>query len=197
MKLPKLQEVYVWISQLSKRKKIMFYFAVFFLSAAFIDRLVIFPVASSIARLNKEIKEKEADILMDKRVLLMKDKILSESSKYASMFEPVKSEEEENTLLLKEIENLANKASVYLIDIKPGGIKQAGLSDKFMISLNCEAQMEQLVDFMYMIENSPRLLIIEKFQIGRKSSESSVARATMTISRMVMAEKKEKEREGV
>ena len=198
MKIPKLQEAYGLIAQLSKRKKLMFYFAVFFLSAAIIDRMIIFPVASKLAKLNKEIKDKEAAILMDKRVLLMKDRIINESSKYAPFFNTVTSEDEENTLLLKEIESLANKSSVYLVDIKPGGLKKVGTSEKFMINLNCEAQMEQLVDFMYAIENSPRLLIIEKFQIGRKSGESSIARCTMTVSRMVMPGKAgKKESEGV
>jgi hypothetical protein len=182
----KLRQIYIGFSGLSKKRKVMVYCAAFLLAAAFIDRTMIYPVSSRIRELNKEIKEKESAIKKDARILFMKDRILKETSEYSSMFSATKSEDEENTLLLKEIENLANKSSVYLIDIKPSGTRQ-GPSGKFLINLNCEAQMEQLIDFMYNIENSVQLLIIEKFQISRKSSESSVARCAMTISKMAIS----------
>ena len=46
--------------------------------------------------------------------------------------------------------------------------------------------MEQLVDFMYNIENSDKLLMIEKYQISPKSKESSVAKCAMSISKIVI-----------
>ncbi|PIQ86101.1 MAG: hypothetical protein COV73_05065 [Candidatus Omnitrophica bacterium CG11_big_fil_rev_8_21_14_0_20_43_6] len=40
-----------------------------------------------------------------------------------------------------------------------------------MINLNCEAQMEQLVNFMYNMENSSSLLSIEKYQLAPKAKD--------------------------
>jgi Tfp pilus assembly protein PilO len=88
--------------------------------------------------------------------------------------------------LLKEIESFANKSSVYLVDMKPAGLKPSDSSKKYLISLNCEAQMEQLSDFMYNIENSNKLLTIEKYQISPKSKESSVVRCSMSIAKIIM-----------
>lgn len=186
MKLPNIQQIYGGLSHLPKRQRFVLYFAASLVLLVVIDRLIIYPVSSRINSLNKEIDEKEAGIKRDLRILSMKDRIVNESSKYSSFFYSAKSEDEENTILLKEVESLANRSSVYLIDIKPAGVREAGNAKKFLINLNCEAQMEQLVDFMYNIENSVQLLIIEKFQISPKSIESSVARCTMTVSKIAL-----------
>jgi Tfp pilus assembly protein PilO len=119
-------------------------------------------------------------------ILSQKDKILSESAKYATYLSRMKSEDEETTTLLKEIEALANKTAISLIDMKPTALKSAGTYKKFLVNLNCEAQMEQLVDFMYNIENSNKLLVIERYQISPKSKESSIARCSMSIAKIFM-----------
>jgi hypothetical protein len=87
---------------------------------------------------------------------------------------------------LKEIEVLADKNSVYLIDMKPAGLKDLGTSRKYSITLNCEAQMEQVISFLYSIENSPSLFLIEKYQISPKSKETSVAKCNITITKVVI-----------
>lgn len=186
MKLPNIQQIYGALSHLPKRQRPVLYFAVSLVLLLAIDRAVIYPVSSRIDSLNKEIDAKETGIKRDLHILSMKDKIVNESSKYSSFFYSAKSDEEQNTIILKEVESLANRSSVYLIDIKPAGVKETGTAKKFLINLSCEAQMEQLVDFMYNIENSIQLLIIEKFQISPKSTESSVARCTMTVSKIAL-----------
>ncbi|HNW40109.1 MAG TPA: GspMb/PilO family protein, partial [Candidatus Omnitrophota bacterium] len=85
----------------------------------------------------------------------------------------------------KEIESLASKSSVYLVDMKPSGTKESGSSKRIMINLNCEAQMEQLVDFMYNLENSNILLSIEKYQLTPKTKESSVAKCSISVYKVV------------
>jgi Tfp pilus assembly protein PilO len=149
-------------------------------------RLVVDPVFSKISSLDKDIRAKETQIKNDLRLLAYKDRILSAKTKYASFLSMAQSEEEETASLLKEIEGMADKSSVYLIDMKPGGLKEAGGAKKYLVNLNCEAQVEQIIDFMYNVENSKKLLSVEKFQMTPKSKESSVARCSMTIAKIIM-----------
>jgi len=135
--------------------------------------------------LDKEVLEKTTGIEKNLRILAQKDRIVAESSKYSPFLSSPNTEEEEITSILKEIETLANKSSVYLVDMKPAGLKTSGLSKKYMINLSCEAQMEQLFEFMYNIENSDLLLLIERYQIGPKSAESSVAKCGMSVVKIV------------
>lgn len=186
MKIFKIQAWRTALSRLSKREKIILYSAGLVISLVMVDRMVISPISSKIRELNKEIREKESGIKKDLHVLSQKERILAEKKQYASFLSSFKSEEEETTAILKEIENLASKSSVYLIDMRPSGLRGSGAVRKYSINLNCEAQMEQLADFFYNIETSDELLIIEKYEISPKSRDSSVARCSMSIVKMVV-----------
>lgn len=180
--ISKIEALYKIMGRLSKREKLILYSAVLFASIALLDRLIIGPIFYKVRSLNEEIVKKEADIKNSLRVLSHKEQIMAEKTKYASFLTGSKSEDEETTSILKEIESLADKTSIYLIDLKPGGIREEGLTKKFMVNLNCEGQVEQLVDFMYNIEKSDTLLKIEEYQITPKAKDSSVARCKISVS---------------
>ena len=164
----------------------VFYIAAFIISLTVLDRLIISPISDRIVMLDKEIEDKQVKVKKSIRILNYKDKIEADKAKYRPYMHIARSDEEEMTAVFKEVENLAQKTSIYLIDMKPGDILELGGSKKYLVNLNCEAQMEQIVDFMYDVESSERLLTIEKFQIAPKSKESSVARCRITVSKLAM-----------
>ena len=182
----KLEIIYTFLARLSKREKLIFYGAIFFICLTLIDRAIVAPIFSRIKSLHKEIREAEAGLKNSIGILSRKDRILAERNKYSYFSGNFASTDVEITSLLKEIESLASKSSVYLIDMKPASAKAQGALERFLINLNCEAQMEQLIEFMYNIENSEKLLMIEKYQISPKSRESSVAKCSMSITRVVV-----------
>jgi len=181
----KAQAFYTIFTRLPKKEKFILSVVVFFISLVILDRLIISPVFSKMKSLDKEIHLKESDIKKNLSILAQKDKILAENAKYSSFLNSFESGEDQAASSLKEIEDYANKASVYLIDMKPSTAKEAGTAKKYLISLSCEAQMEQLISFMYNIENSKELLTIEKCQISPKAKESSVASCSMVISKTI------------
>jgi len=186
MKPLKIQALHDFLGHLSKREKFIFYAAAFFISVTILDRLIISPVSHKMAALNNDIKERENDIKKDLRILAQKDRILAETAKYKSFMGDSKSNDDEQvTSTLKEIEVIASQSSVYLVDMKPGNIKEVGTQKKILINLDCEAQMEQLVNFMYNIENSNSLLSIGKYQLSPKSKESSVAKCSISVYKVV------------
>jgi Tfp pilus assembly protein PilO len=182
----KLQDLQDFLSRLSKRERLIFYGAAFFVSLAFFDFLILSPVFSKINSLDTEIRQRELGIKKNLHILAQKDRITVEKAKYVSFSSLKKSDEEEITALLKEIEKLADKHSVYLVDMKPADAKGKGSSNKFYVNLNCEAQMEQIVSFMYGIENSDELLTVDKYQINPKSKDSSIAKCAMSICKVVL-----------
>jgi hypothetical protein len=186
MKALKIQQFYTFLARLSKKEKVIFYITVTLVSLTLLDRLIISPVFFKIRALNKEIQNKETNIKVNLRILAQKDKILSESVKYSSFLGDSKNNADDQvTSVLRDIETLANKSSVYLVDMKPGNVKEFGSTKKILVNLNCEAQMEQLIDFMYNIENSDNLLSIEKYQLTPKSKESSVAKCSISVYKVV------------
>lgn len=178
------ESLYKTLTNLSPREKLILDVTVLFVGVMIVDRLVLSPIAAQIHALNQQTKQEETTIKKNLRILAQKDKILAESRKFESYLTAAASDEEEMTLLLKEVEDLASKNSVYLIDLKPGEVKGTGSSKKYSVNLSLEAQMEQLVAFMYGVESSDRLFTIEKYQLEPKSRESTVARCSMIISKV-------------
>lgn len=182
----KIQAIQIFFSRLSKREQSILYVAIFLISLMLIDRFIIGPVFLKINTLDNEIREKESAIRRNTHILSQKDRISSEVSGFSDFLKPPKPEQEELTSFLKEVEGLADKSSVYLIDMKPSGVKDLGSHKKYSIVLNCEAQMEQIINFIYSIENAPGLYLIEKYQISPKSKETSVAKCNVSISKIVI-----------
>lgn len=182
----KLQAVYSFLSRLSKRERFILYGALFCVMVAFLDRLIINPVFSKMKTLDEAIEGKKIALSRDLRILTQKERILTESAKYDSYPGKFKSQEEEMSFFLKEIGSLADKNSVYVLDLKPRAIKNEGSSKKYLINLSCEAQMEQIAKFMYDIESMNRPVTIENYQIGPKSKNSSLATCNIIISKIIM-----------
>ncbi|MDD5466054.1 MAG: GspMb/PilO family protein [Candidatus Omnitrophica bacterium] len=183
--MSKAQGLHTFFTRLPKKEKAILYAVVFFVSLVILERLIISPVFSKMKSLDKEIQAKESGIRGNLRILAQKDRILAENAKYSSFLNSSEPGEDQAASLLKEVEDYADKASVYLIDMKPSSVKETGASKKYLINLNCEAQMEQLVIFMYNIENSKELLTIERLQISPKAKESSIAKCSMVISKTI------------
>lgn len=181
-----IKKLSTFILRLSKREKFVLYGAVFFVSLVFLDRLVLGSILSKIKLLNKEIQSQEATIKKSLHILVQKDRIKKEANKYASFVTPAQSQEEEIVFFLKGIEELANKCSVYVIDIKSVGLAEEGIFKKYLVRLNCEAQMEQLTALFYELESSNRMLKIEKYDIRPKTQGSSIVRCTVSISKAVL-----------
>lgn len=181
----KLKGLYEFLNNLSVREKKIFYITLFFLGLVFIDRLIISPISYKMQTLTKEIEEKESSIRRYLQIISQKDRIKQQINKLSVFLENLKSSEDDITSILKELERLANKSGVYIVDIKPAGLKEESNIKKYVINLTCEAQMEQLVEFMYNIESSLKLLTIERYQISPKSKETSVASCTMMITKLI------------
>lgn len=183
----KLQPLLKNISGLSKREKTILYTTCIFLSLVALDRLVVYPVYSKISALNKQIKEGQEGIIRSMRMLSQKEKIELETKKYASYLNSPESEEEVITSFLKEVESLANRSSLNIIDMKPGGVTLSkDKTKKFQLILNCEGQMEQLIEFMYNIENMNSFLNIERYQVSPKSKDTGIVQCAITISKVIL-----------
>ncbi len=178
--------ILAFVKRLNPRERIILYVACFFTGLTLLDLLIVSPVFSRIQSLNENIREREATIKRNMSIVSQKDRIAAENARYAAYRANAGSEEEEITAVLKEVESLANASSVYLADMKPSSRKGAGGTKKIIISVECEAQMEQIVNFMFALEASRKLLIIEKYELTPKTKDSSVAKCVLSLSKIVL-----------
>ncbi len=186
IKLPKITELLSTIAHFSKREKLVFYGAIIFVSLALVDRLIIRTFSGLTSGIVKQIQDKEAQIKTDLKVLAQKQRIEIQRTNYASYLGGHNTDNEEFTIILKEVEVLANKAGINLVDMKPGGVKESGSSKKYQITLNCEGLMEKIVEFMYNIETAKKLFTVEKCELTPKSKDTAIAKCSMTISSLIL-----------
>ena len=173
-------------AKLSKTERRILAVTILFVAIAFVDRVIVLPISTTLASLNLTISEQETAIKKSMSVLLHKGGIVAESKEYMSYSVEAKNPEEEMVGLLKEVESVAEKAGVSLIYVKPGTIKEENGMKKYYSNLECEAPMEQVATFFYDIESSNQLIKIEKFQIQPKSKDSSIARCTVAVYKTVL-----------
>ena len=180
------QNLQAFFMRMSKREKIIFYSATLFIFLAVFDRTVVGPSLSRMQEQEKEIKEKTFIIKKDLHIVALKDSIQEESKKYEGYFSKTGSIEDEKSAILKEVENLASEAKVYLVYIRPQDVVSEGPFKKIIINVSCEATMPDTVKFLHSIESSTRLLTIESYIITPKEEGSSIAQCRVTISKVVI-----------
>lgn len=176
-----LNELQTFIKKLNSREKAVFYGSIIVVCLAVMDRLVINPAVSRVASLNKEVAQQKINIKKNLYFLSLKDKVSKEVSKYESYFKEAPSSEEEMTSLLKLIEGFASKSAVYLVYSKPAGFKSEGSQKRYYIDLNCEGTMPQLLNFVYQIENSNKIMYIDKMSFSLKSEGSNIVQCRLSI----------------
>lgn len=174
-------------TKLSKGERKILFVTALVLGFAFVDRVIVMPITTSLSTLSSSIREQEAAVKKSMSVLLHKETILSESRDYMAYSVEAKNPEEEMVGLLREVEAVAEKSGVSLVFVKPGTVKDEKETKKYYASLECEAPMEQVATFFHGIESSTQLIKIEKYQIQPKGKESSIARCTVSIYKTVLS----------
>jgi len=177
-----------FISKLSPRERIVFYATIGVVSMVLLDRMMVTPILNKINSLSEAIRSTEEEIEQSLIIVTQEKKIEGEASQHSSYLSKPEAEEKVITAFLKEIETLAKKSSVYLVDIKSSGRNVDGEVVKHFVKLNFEAQMEEIINFFYNVTTLEQLVKIEGYQVRPKSEGSSIIVCSISISKTVIYE---------
>jgi hypothetical protein len=177
-----------FISRLSQRERIILYATMGVVSLVLLDRIILTPILDKINSLDQTIRAQEESIEQSLLIVTQEKRIEEETGQYASYLSKSETEEKVITAFLQEIETLAKKSSLYLVDIKSSGKNIDGTVIQYFVKLNFEAQMEQVIDFFYIVTNFEKLVKIEGYQLRPKSIGSSIVVGSITISKSIIYE---------
>jgi len=175
-----------FLSKLSKKEKALLSIAALVVFVLLLDRVIFRPILNKLKDLDTEIQNQKNTIKENLHITGQKDKTDKDIERYSSYIGKGQSSEKEMASLLQEIENLAAKFSISLIDIKPGGLEDEEIIKKYRVDLNCEARMEQIINFIYEVETFSALLVVEKFDIRPKTKNSDILKFTMSIYKVII-----------
>lgn len=174
------------ISRMSVKEKIGGVAALAFLLLVFVDRMVVDPVNLRMRQLNQEINIGEKKLAQYLRYMNQKGIVTNDYRKYEKFVKKSGSDEEEQTKILGEIEELARKTKVSMANMKPLPPRSVDFYRTYEISIEVEGDMEAIVDFLYAIGNSAQLLRAEKVRINLKEKESPVVKGYLSVTKVVM-----------
>ncbi len=168
---------------LTKRERIILYLTggVFVFAVSF--NFCIAPILNRNDILNKEISLGRAKLKKYLWLLSQKDYIQSKYSKFSSTLQVSGEQPDSLVSILAELESIAQKANIRIIDIRPQASRGSGLYQELIIDLRAEGAMEGYLSFIYNLENSLSLLRIKRFQLTVKPN-AAVLEGSFSISRI-------------
>ena len=185
-KIPQVEALLAKIAKLSKREKLVLFGSVLVVACALVDRVIVASLSRRIEQLDAQVTAREAEIRKNLKIVSQKKRITAQHDIYKPYLGQMSTENEEFTVFLKEVDTLARDSGIYVVDMKPTGTKEAGEARKYLVNLNIEAEMPALVSFMYSVEDSKKLMTVEKYQISPKSRDSQTAKCSMLVSKLVI-----------
>lgn len=174
------------LGKFSRKEKIGLIVAVFFISGAILDRAVVSPINSKFRQLNQEIKITEKQLSRHLRNLIGKDLIKRKYQKYITYVKKVGSDEEEVAKVLAEIEGLARKSGVSLVDIKPQPLKEVNFYEGCAVEVEANGDMNGMIHFLYQLNSSTQLLRAEKLRLSTKEKGSYLINASIFITKVLI-----------
>jgi len=95
---------------------------------------------------------------------------------------------EESGLLLKELETLTRAASVKVKSIRSMPSQRIGDYRKFVVSLEIETRVNSMLELLYSIDSSAKILTVESLTLQALRSGPNLLGASMVVSRMTSGE---------
>ena len=174
-----------FLSRLSKKEKRLFYITVAVVAIVFLDRVVFKPVMNKLESFNGKISLEEKKLEKSMHIITQESDITSEYKKFAQSIKQEQSDEETIAILLSSIEKMANNVSVFILDMKPAPVEKAEFYKKYAVKIEAEAKISNLTDFIYQLENSPKLLRVSDFRLIPQKKET-VLKISMTVTEVLI-----------
>lgn len=169
--------------KLEKRKKILVYLIAAVALAFFIQRAVFSGFIVKLKKLNSQIKLEEEKLKMGVAVQKKKDEILQDYKDYSAYLKIGTQDREIAAKFLKEIEKISQASGVSVVNLNPDNQPEVSKEfKKFKAELRLDANMEQLLNFLYKIQESALLIKINKLSIESKDEQSGALRIEAAVS---------------
>ena len=164
--------------RLTNNQKLLLYVAAGVCFIVIVDRFFISDFRSRLNTLGQQVRLEEARLKRNLTIQKTKDTI-TKDYEYCKPFLELTSVDENEIIagLLKEIENLARLSGATVINLSPYETKEeAQQYRKYRATLRLEANLQQLLNFLYNVQNSELLIKLDRMAVATKGEEVHVLR---------------------
>ncbi|MCM8789666.1 MAG: hypothetical protein NC916_01405 [Candidatus Omnitrophica bacterium] len=165
----------------NKREKILSIIILILLLLLFLKFLIFNPVINKLRRLKDDIDRLELAVRKYLTIEQEKDIILAGQKRINKYLDLKGSDEEKMALILSKIEEEARKANLSILDMNPGSRLGSTAVAIYSVQLRAEADLENLFDFVYNLENADILFKIEKLNLAAKDESGKILKIEASI----------------
>ncbi len=177
-----------YFAKLSKREKNLVYATAFIVFFAAVVRLVYYPVVNHFDDLDQEILQQEIQGMTNRKNLAMREAVLKTYSAYDGYALSAGSDEKEVANLLSEIEALARKTGLSLVNVKPKPLTKEKVWKQFPVEIEVETEWASLIKFIHGLYTSKYLLRVKHLRLMPKGKRSTRVRGYLIVNKSVIQE---------
>jgi len=169
------------LDRFSKRERLFLVVTVTIIAVAIGYALILEPLSSKWRDFDRQIGQRILKLNKNLGILKREKSIKAEFAKYAEHTKSMGTDEEVIASLLKAIEQKAGQTQTRITNIRPRPVKDFGFYKEFVFEVISESSLEELLRFVYELQNSKELLKVKKLTLTLKSSQTHLLRGVMDI----------------
>ena len=172
------------MSTFKKREKIILVVVLGVAGVFFIQKLIITRLYAKIKDQRREIRLAEARLKKNIAIQKVKDEVSTDYERYG-LYLTMSTDNEKQIVaeLLKEIESIVHSSQGSIVTLSPQAEWEKEKTYKnFKVNFRIEVTFPQLLQFFGAVEDSKRLIRLEKLTIASKSEKNSLLNVDGTIS---------------
>ncbi len=171
------------VSRLSPRQRTWLYVTVAIVGLGFVERFVYAPVGGRLEELDQEILVKENQLKKNLTNLAAREGVLKAYAPYTAYASPKASDEEAIGGLLKEIEELARKSGLALVNVRPKPATKIDVGKRYPVEVELETDMGPLIRFIHGLHGSKYPLRVNQMRLDSKGGRSAQVRVYLLINK--------------
>jgi hypothetical protein len=139
-------------------------------------------------QLHKQMGQVRDELIAMERALRQREQVEAQCELFEQRILARGTDAEESGLLLKELETLTRAANVTVKSIRSMPSQRIGEYRQFIVSLDLEARVNGVLELLYAIDSSAKILSVESLTLRALRDEPNLLGATMVVSRTTSSE---------
>ena len=185
----------VMFRRLSNREKVIFAVASLAVTLATVYRGIIMPLQAKLDSLDREIALREELIAQDTAILRTSNGIETRYEAYRALFRQNGTNDEAASWVLAEIESVAGKLGLHVMDLKPHKSEQKEYERQFAVSLTINGGLIDVTRFLYLLQQKPYFFDVEDVSFEKfMRHDAAVVTTRLVLSRSYISSNDEDER---
>ncbi len=172
-----------------QREKIIAIISIIVMSLYLVYNSVYRPWRGMLEVYDQENEKDQRILAKNSKLILQAKSITDVYDQYFDLFQQKRSEAEQMSTIISQLEAIAAEMHLHFSEIKPRQVKKSEFCNIFSVSLAMEGNFPKIVEFLYKLQTQPHLFNVEEIHLEKNLPQDNFLQASLVISRKLISEK--------